>query len=100
MYRPDALVVVVRGVLVAMSVSVTAAPDTTAPVGSVTEPATVPVEVDCAHEGRAPATQITNRKTRAKFILRMYIASSNREIDSCDWPRNPGKTPPPAWCWS
>src|SRR5271169_3951007 len=89
MYRPDALVVAVRAVLVPMSVSVTDAPATTAPVGSVTDPATVPVEVDCAHAGREPPTQTTNRKTRANFTLRMYIASSNREIDCCDWPRKP-----------
>src|ERR1700693_575026 len=93
MYRPDGLVVVVRGVLVATSVSVTTAPATTAPVGSVTEPATVPVEVDCAHAARELPTQTTNNRTRANFTLRMYIASSDRKIEGCDWPRKPGKTP-------
>src|SRR6202167_4140682 len=80
MYRPDALVDVVRGVLVPVSVSVTFAPATTAPVGSVTEPATVPVEVDCAHAGRELPTQTTKSRTRANFTLRMYIVSSDQRL--------------------
>jgi hypothetical protein len=41
-------------------------------------PATVPEEVDCAHTGRAPPTQTTNKRTRANFKLRICIASSDR----------------------
>src|SRR5208282_5269 len=89
MYRPDALVVVLRGVLVPMSVSVTAAPATTAPVGSVTEPVTVPVEVDCAHTARQLPTQTSKSRTKTNFRLRMYIASSDQEIECRD---RPGKT--------
>src|SRR5438270_6506609 len=75
MYRPVSFVVVVREVLVATSVSVTVAPDTTAPDWSVTVPATVPVAVDCAHIGRVP-TQSTTRRNRASFMLRMCNGSS------------------------
>jgi|SRR5580692_11535954 hypothetical protein len=87
MYRPDALVVVVRAVLIPMSVSVTVAPATTAPVGSVTEPATVPVEVDCAHVGKELPTHTTKSRTRANFTLRVYIVSSDQEIGCCERPR-------------
>src|SRR5580692_1759332 len=92
MYRPDALVVVVRGVLVPMSVSVTVAPATTAPVGSDTEPATVPVEADCAHAARQLPTQTTTSRTNANFRLRMYIVSSDREIKCRDWPGKTGES--------
>jgi hypothetical protein len=46
MYRPASFVVTVRDVLVVESVRVTVAPATTAPEGSATDPATVPVDVD------------------------------------------------------
>jgi hypothetical protein len=39
----------------------------------VTTPATVPVDVDCAHAGSLPA-QTTNTRTRASFIFRVCIA--------------------------
>src|SRR5580704_8764355 len=87
MYRPDALLVVARAILVPASVRVTVAPATTAPVGSVTEPATTPVEVDCAHPGKELPTQITKNRTRAHFTLRMYIVSSDQEIKCRDRPR-------------
>src|ERR1019366_1071361 len=73
MYRPVALVVAFRALLVETSVSVTVTPSTTAPVWSVTTPTTVPLDVDCAHAGRALPTQTTNRRTRASFTLRMCI---------------------------
>jgi hypothetical protein len=76
MYRPSLLVVVVRATLVEESVSVTVAPGTTAFDWSVTEPATVPDEVDCDHTGRATPKQTTNTKTRASLKLRACIASS------------------------
>jgi hypothetical protein len=50
--------------LVAVSVSVTVAPGTTAPDGSVTDPATVPVDVDCAQAGRALLKQSTAKQRR------------------------------------
>jgi hypothetical protein len=75
-YRPLALELAVRGILVEMSVSVIAAPATTAFDGSLTEPETVPDDADCAHTGRIPPMQTTNRRTRANFTLRMCIASS------------------------
>src|SRR5271154_1502706 len=74
MYRPAALEVVLREILVEVSVSVILAPATTAPVGSVTAPAIVPVDVDCAHMGRALPTQITTRRNRANLVLRAFIA--------------------------
>src|SRR5437016_3449763 len=76
MYRPTSFVVVLRDVLVATSVSVTAAPETTAPDWSLTVPATVPVALDCAHIGRALPMQITTRRNRASFTLRMCYGSS------------------------
>ena len=47
---------------------------TVAPLGSVTTPATVPVDVDCAHAGRTAPTQTSSRRTRASFTLRMCIS--------------------------
>src|ERR1700689_5973885 len=92
MYRPVALVLVVRGTLVEISVSVTDASGTTAPVGSVTEPATVPVEVDCAHAARALPAQTTKSRTRANLTLRMNIVSSNHKIECRGWPKKPDES--------
>jgi hypothetical protein len=75
------LVVVLRAVLVEVSVSVTAAAGTTAFDWSVTPPATVPVDDDCDHRGRAPPKQTINKRTRTNFTLRVYIASSYQEIE-------------------
>jgi hypothetical protein len=72
--------------LVVVSVNVTAAPDTSAPVGSVTEPATVPVDVDCAHAESALPTQTTKSRTRVNFTVRMYIVSSEQKIEYRDSP--------------
>src|ERR1700689_2088288 len=72
MYRPSLLVLVVRAMLVVVSVSVTAASGTTAPDWSVMTPATVPVDVDCAHAGRLPAPT-ANIRTRTSFIPRVCI---------------------------
>src|SRR6204780_2282453 len=74
MYRPSLLVVVVRAILVVVSVSLTAAAGTTAPDGSVITPATVPVDVDCAHAGKLPAqTANTRTITIASFIPHVCI---------------------------
>src|SRR5207248_962672 len=53
MYRPASLVLLVREVLVEVSLRVTVAPLTTAPLASVTTPVTVPVFEDCAQRGKA-----------------------------------------------
>ena len=107
MYRPVSFVVVVREVLVATSVSVTVAPDTTAPDWSVTVPATVPVAVDCAHIGRVP-TQSTTRRNRASFMLRMCNGSSvefrkpkisRMQLVNKGWTAvNGGSSLPTGWC--
>src|SRR3981189_3585618 len=62
MYLPASFVVVFRESFVEGSVIVTAAPTTAAPVGSVTVPATVPVEA--AWENKADGV-IANRQDRA-----------------------------------
>jgi hypothetical protein len=58
---------------VAVSVNETVAPATTAPLGSVIVPATVPEEIDCAQMGRLQARQTTKRRNSARFMLHMCI---------------------------
>jgi hypothetical protein len=77
------LVVVARVTFVVVSVTTTVAPGTTAPDWSVIEPAIVPVDVDCAHMGRALPTQITNRRNRANFTLREFIIFLRYGNSSC-----------------
>jgi hypothetical protein len=60
-------------VLVVVSVSVTVAPFTTAPLASATVPEIVPVDVDCAHAGGALLNQ-----RRAE--QRMRTANSEEKI--------------------
>src|SRR5260370_27283279 len=73
-YRPESLVLVVRGLLVARSVSVTSAPATVPPCGSVTTPVTLPVS-PCAKAGallrvKKPPTQTDSaKKNESLFIL-------------------------------
>ena len=67
--------VAVRGMLVAISVSVIVAPDTTAFDGSATEPETVPDEADSDHTGKAPPKQTNKRRTRTDFTLRMAFSA-------------------------
>src|ERR1700731_2274934 len=71
MYRPESFVVSLRDVLVAASVSVTVAPATDAPAGSVTAPCIVPVEIACPRAGIGINTQIsTNRKQKYTRLFR------------------------------
>ena len=74
----------VREIVVEVSVSVIAAPATTAFDGSVTEPETVPDDADCDHTGRALPTHATNSRTRTDLKLRVYIASSDQKIECRD----------------
>jgi hypothetical protein len=84
MYRPASLLVAVRELLVATSVSVTVAPATTAPDGSVTVPATVPVDVDCAQAAGALLKQSIAKQKRKqanreeKIWRRTRIAKPSR----------------------
>src|ERR1700761_5946314 len=77
-YRPASFVVTVRALCVATSVNTTLAPGTTAPDESVTAPATVPVDVDCAQTGAALLSQST-AEHRTK--------QANREVKICRWTR-------------
>src|ERR1700722_5399241 len=101
MYRPSLLVLVVRAMLVVVSVSVTAASGTTAPDWSVMTPATVPVDVDCAHAGRLPAPT-ANIRTRTSFIPRVCITFLLTE--RLNFKRLPGnserETSRPAGLWN
>jgi hypothetical protein len=64
--------VTVRGTFVALSVAVTVAPAMAAPDGSVTVPATVPVEALCANRADG---------TRANKQDKMAITNSDRLLD-------------------
>src|SRR5947207_13993733 len=61
-YLPESLVVVVRGLFVATSVSVTSAPATVPPCASVTTPVTLPVS-PCAKAGAALSARKTPTQT-------------------------------------
>jgi hypothetical protein len=72
MYRPFSLVDADRGVFVALSVRATVAAATAAPEGSVTVPATVPVEALCENSAEG-----TKRRLQSKTA----ITSSDRLLD-------------------
>src|SRR5436305_4035265 len=94
MYRPWPFVVAVRVVLVEVSVKLTVAPETTAPDGSVTAPASVPVLVDWAKSGivarlRSSRGKKIVTKSETKFVRRTCIAKPPGELfpngtRSCD----------------
>jgi hypothetical protein len=72
MYLPFSLVEATRGIFVALSVRVTVAAAIAAPEGSVTVPATVPVEALC--ENRAEGS-------KAKIESNTPIIISDRLLD-------------------
>jgi len=69
MYRPFSLLDATRGIFVALSVKVTVAAAIAAPEGSVTVPATVPVEALCERRAEGSKAQIQRERAIAKRRL-------------------------------
>src|ERR1043166_10143053 len=82
LYRPESFVVASCFALVAMSVSVTPAPGTAAPCGSLTRPVTLPDEAVCAATGLAQnASESPMQTTNPGKNATLFICSSLQEID-------------------
>src|SRR5215472_512644 len=79
-YRPAGSVVVVWVTFVPTGTSVTVAPGTIAPVGSVTVPPTAPVVADCANiiEGATKDRQQTTTATTTTRLLNIRLPPLGR----------------------